>query len=487
MNFGIDFYNYTAEFAVKHTVEKYIKKFQDAKIPQLRERALDLLDVGIRLVLQLQGLSLEQINNDSKVVLVAQEIMPSDLVRIPNENILAVVCSQGGVTSHTAILARSLQIPAVMSVNDIDELCDPSDSFLVNGDDGVIIINPSDEQLKIHEERLQPHRTDFSLPLLQEKSRTKDKTRIKIQGNICMVSDFNLMNKFHNDGVGLYRTEFMFMLHENFPSENEQYRVYRSIAKLSEPNKVTIRALDVGGDKPLSYFDHTNEADPMLGYRSIRILLEHPEIFAPHLRAMLRAAQRGNMQILFPMVAHVEDARAVYKFIHKQHRELVKIYGDKFIMPPLGAMIEMPSSVCQLREILKYMDFVSIGTNDLVQYYFAVDRGNKKVDQYFRPLHPIILRTLAKIIKTCNQLDKPVSLCGEISANPLATPLLIGMGLRRFSMPPMAMGKIKILIDQLKLSDCERITQRAMSCSTHDEVIKMLRKFFAKHQLPLDE
>ncbi|WDE97805.1 phosphoenolpyruvate--protein phosphotransferase [Lentisphaera profundi] len=486
MYFGIDFYSYTAEASVKNTVEKYIKKFQEARLPQLRERALDLLDVGIRLILQLQGLGLEQEVSQQKVILVAPEIMPSDLVRIPNENILAIVCSHGGSTSHTAILSRSLQIPAVMGVNDIDELCEAGDTFLVDGDNGSIVINPGDEILKMYEERLSVGVVNIEHPTVNLPTLSKDQVSIKMRGNICMVSDFKLLEKVQNDGVGLYRTEFMFMMHENFPVENEQYRIFRQVAKLGEPNSVVIRALDIGGDKPLSYFDHGTETDPMLGYRSIRILLEHPEVFIPHLRAMLRAAQRGNMKILFPMIAHYEDVVALKKVIKEQVAELRKIYGRKFKIPPLGAMIEMPSAVCQLNELLDYFDFVSIGTNDLVQYFFAVDRGNKKVSNYFCPMHPLILRVLKKIIDSCTERNKPVSICGEIASNPLATPILIGIGLIDFSMTPMQLSKIKHLTSQLDSKKCSKLARKALQCSTQQEVIDLVEAFYKKEKISIE-
>ncbi|MDD7984556.1 phosphoenolpyruvate--protein phosphotransferase [Lentisphaera marina] len=486
MYFGIDFYSYTAEASVKNTVEKYIKKFQEARLPQLRERALDLLDVGIRLILQLQGLGLEQEISQQKVILVAPEIMPSDLVRIPNENILAIVCSHGGTTSHTAILSRSLQIPAVMGVNDIDELCQAGDNFLVNGDDGSIVINPGDEILKMYEERLSAGVINIEHPTVNLPTLTKDELSIKMRGNICMVSDFKLLDKVQNDGVGLYRTEFMFMMHENFPVENEQYRIFRQVAKLGEPNSVIIRALDIGGDKPLAYFDHGSEDDPMLGYRSIRILLEHPDIFIPHLRAMLRASQRGNMKILFPMIAHYEDVIALKKIIKEQMAELRKIYGRKFTVPPLGAMIEMPSAICQLNEMLDYFDFVSIGTNDLVQYFFAVDRGNKKVSRYFCPMHPLILRVLKKIIDTCDSKNKDVSICGEIASNPLATPILIGIGLIDFSMTPMQISKIKHLTSQLDSKKCAKLADKALKCTTQQEVIDLVKAFYKREKISID-
>jgi phosphoenolpyruvate-protein kinase (PTS system EI component) len=272
----------------------------------------------------------------------------------------------------------------------------------------------------------------------------------------------------------------MFMIHENFPSENEQYRIYRSLSKLADPNPVVIRALDIGGDKPLKYFDLGKEIDPMLGFRSIRVLLDHPEIFLPHLRAMLRAAQRGNIRILFPMIAHVEDMIAVRAVIDRCLRDLRETYGEKFDMPQIGAMIEMPSAVAQIDAILDYVDFVSLGTNDLVQYTFAVDRGNGRVDRYFKPMHPVILGYLDKVSRACVKRKKGVGVCGEIAGNAQWLPVLAGLGLHHLSMPPPVMPKVKMMAHRIDMDECRKLAQRCLKCRTESEVRQQIERFHEK-------
>ncbi len=468
-----------AESALKSVIEKFRGRFLTSHEGQLRDRAVDLLDIGMRVLSQLEGGRRRRGLEEHKFILVSREVMPSDLVRLPTHNLLALICSEGGATSHAAILARSLGIPAIMGFGR-DHHIEEGDSLIVDGDEGVIYLRPSEQRLTIYRERLHSRRAELGHPLLKEPTVTADGTRLYLQGNVCMLGDFKHLDRINNDGVGLYRSEFMFMIHENFPSENEQYRIYRSLAKLADPNPVVIRALDIGGDKPLKYFDLGKEIDPMLGFRSIRVLLDHPEIFLPHLRAMLRAAQRGNIRILFPMIAHVEDMIAVRAVIDRCLRDLRETYGEKFDMPQIGAMIEMPSAVAQIDAILDYVDFVSLGTNDLVQYTFAVDRGNGRVDRYFKPMHPVILGYLDKVSRACVKRKKGVGVCGEIAGNAQWLPVLAGLGLHHLSMPPPVMPKVKMMAHRIDMDECRKLAQRCLKCRTESEVRQQIERFHEK-------
>jgi len=484
IEFGIDFHGMSAASSVKLTIEKYIEKFRSSNDVQLMERAMDLMDIGLRVVAYLVDTTeYPRPGESQKMIFVGDEIMPSDLIRLSSENILGIACSLGGSTSHAAILARSLNIPAIMGLEGLTEGCNTGDSMLIDGEENFVIVNPSEETLKAYEGRLGSKASEIIEVDLQEPTFTLDGESIRVMGNVCMVSDFTILNRIYNDGVGLYRTEFMYMMHDSFPSENEQYRIYRSVAKLASPNSVTVRALDIGGDKPLKYFDNHDETDPMLGFRSIRILLEHREIFEPHLRAMLRASQRGNMKLLFPMVAHYEDIIAIKKILAEVMADLTRSYGRSFKMPPIGAMIEMPSTVWQIDEIFQEVDYVSIGTNDLVQYMFAVDRGNTRVENYFKPMHPIILKTLKHIVKRGKKFGKDVSICGEVAGNPYFTPLLLGLGLREVSMIPPAIAKIKPLIHKLKVSECRSLVNKVLKYKTEKEVHDHVKSFLAERDL----
>jgi phosphotransferase system, enzyme I, PtsP len=473
-----------ASSSVKVTVEKYMDKFRASNDTQLQERVIDLMDVGLRIVHFLLDSKKSLFpTNDTKMIFVGEDIMPSDFMRVSTDNILGIACALGGSTSHAAILARSMSIPAVLGLDNLMSSCETGDKMLIDGDTGEVVLNPSAKCLKAYEEKLDHCLLEFEEEDLSAPAVTSNNKRIQVMGNICMVSDFKQLEKYQNDGVGLYRTEFMYMIHESFPSENEQYRIYRSVAKMASPNPVTIRALDIGGDKPLKYFEHPDETDPMLGYRSIRVLLQHREIFEPHLRAMLRASQRGNIKILFPMVAHYEDIMALKEVLNEILADLRSWYGESFAMPPIGAMIEMPSAVWQIESILEEVDFVSIGTNDLVQYMFAVDRGNGKVDEYFKPLHPIIIDALKHIIKKAGKLKKGVSVCGEIAGNPLYTPILLGLGLREMSMPPLTMSTIKPLISQLDTKECRALVKEALKMKTEHEVRASVEAFLKERDL----
>ena len=486
INNGIEFHGMDAASSVKVTVEKYIEKFKASNDTQLMERCMDLMDIGLRIIQYLlDSKEYPRPNNDQRMIFVGDDVMPSDLMRVSTENILGIACALGGSTSHTAILTRSLNIPAVMGLDGLKEACKTGDKMLIDGEEGLVILNPSAATLKAYKDKLNECQLEIIDEDVSKPAETVDGQRIQVMGNICMVSDMNALKKYQNDGVGLYRTEFMYMIHETFPSENEQYRIFRSIAKMAHPQMVTIRALDIGGDKPLKYFDCNDESDPMLGFRSLRILLQHKEIFEPHMRAMLRAGQRGNIKILFPMVAHYEDIIEVKKILNEIVKDLSNWYGKKFKMPPIGAMVEMPSTVWQLDEILKEVDFISIGTNDLVQYIFAVDRGNAKVRDYFKPMHPVVLRTLKHIVDTANKQKKPVSLCGEIAGNPLFVPLLIGLGLYDLSMPPMMLPKIKPVISRVGVDDCKQLVEKALKQKTEQEVQKRVKKFISKHKIKL--
>jgi len=484
INNGIDFHGMDAASSVKVTVEKYIEKFKASNDTQLMERCMDLMDIGLRIIQYLlDSKEYPRPNDDQRMIFVGDDVMPSDLMRVSTDNILGIACELGGSTSHTAILTRSLGIPAVMGVEGLKEACKTGDKILIDGEEGRVILNPSPTTIKAYDDKLNQCQLEIVDEDVSKPAETLDGQRVQVMGNICMVSDMNALKKYQNDGVGLYRTEFMYMIHETFPAENEQYRIFRSIAKMASPQMVTIRALDIGGDKPLKYFDCNDESDPMLGFRSLRILLQHREIFEPHMRAMLRAGQRGNIKILFPMVAHYEDIIAVKEVLSEIIEDLSSWYGKKFKMPPIGAMVEMPSTVWQIDEILREVDFISIGTNDLVQYIFAVDRGNSKVSDYFKPMHPVVLRTLKHIVEAAKKRKKPVSLCGEIAGNPLFVPLLLGLGLYDLSMPPMMLPKIKPVISKVKISDCQDLVEKVLKLKTEKDVQKRVKKFIDKHKI----
>lgn len=483
---GINAFGLEAVSSVKKTVDKYIAKFRKTNDPQLIERTADLKDVGNRLIHSLNGYCWKSNGEEettNKVILVGKELMPSDLMRISPDKLLGIVCSKGGSTSHAAILARSMKIPAVMGVENFDKICKDGDFVLVNALDGKVYVNPEDDFVAQQQELFTSTATVDVTELMNKEAHTACGHRVNIKGNVCMLSDVAQLNEFQHDGVGLYRTEFMFMIHDNLPSENEQYRVFRRLRKIVDNKPLTIRILDIGGDKPVKYIDMPNESDPMLGWRSIRFLLERPEIFEPHLRAMLRAAQRGNIQLLFPMITNYEDIINLKLFFDKTMVKLKEHYGNNFVRPKIGAMLETPSALWQLDEILKEVDFVSVGTNDLIQYTFAVDRGNSKVSDYYKPFHPVIIKSLKKIADKCKVHKTPVSVCGEVAGDPLYTPILLGLGLDELSMPPAMVNKVKPVVNAVKFRECRRLVKSLLKLPTEHEVLEELHKFFDSKEL----
>lgn len=477
---GINACGLEAISSVKKTVDKYITKFNKTNDPQLIERTADLKDVGNRLIHSLNGYCWKSSGEETtnKVILVSKELMPSDLMRISPDKLLGIVCSKGGSTSHAAILARSMKIPAVMGVDNFDRICKEGGSLLVNGLEGEVFLNPDLDFVRQQEELFSESSSDEVSDLMNKESFTACGHRVSIKGNVCMLSDVAQLNEFQHDGVGLYRTEFMYMIHDNLPSENEQYRVFSQLRKIVKGKELTIRVLDIGGDKPVKYIGMPKETDPMLGWRSIRFLLERPDVFDPHLRAMLRAAQRGQIKLLFPMITNYEDIVALKAYLNKIFMKLKQHYGSNFKKPEIGAMIETPSAIWQLDEILEEIDFVSIGTNDLIQYTFAVDRGNSKVSSYYKPFHPVIIKSLKMIADKCKTHKKGASVCGEIAGDPLYAPILLGLGLDELSMPPAMINKVKPVVNAFTLKECRKLTKAVLKCSTEDQVLAELYQAF---------
>jgi phosphotransferase system enzyme I (PtsI) len=313
---------------------------------------------------------------------------------------------------------------------------------------------------------------------------TRDGETLRLGGNISLVSELPLLERYGARGIGLYRTEFMFMIRANYPTEEEQYDVFRKVVDACQGASTTIRVLDVGGDKPLQYVDFGHEDNPFLGWRGIRFLLSNPQYFEPHLRAILRTTENGRINILLPMVADVEELLQAKEILKSARESLIRDgvpFNDDF---RLGIMLEVPSAVYALPDMLPHIDFVSIGTNDLTQYTFAVDRGNNRVTHWYRQLHPVILGYIRDACDAVNDAPgKSLSICGEVAAMPLAVPLLIGLGLRYLSMNPRKIPQIRSVIESVDLSACEDLAQRALKCTLNSEIQKLMEDFAAEYGL----
>jgi phosphotransferase system enzyme I (PtsP) len=464
---------YAAEYALKEVILNYLRMFSGMENSYLQERGSDIENVGKRLLRTLLGIDdEEQRIFTKKTVVIASGLSPADLFSLRQENLKGIILSKGGETSHVAIIARSLGIPMVIVARGLLQDVQEDDFLIIDGTSGLIFHNPSEvvvgEYRRLESEKA---RKDKSLESLKElKPETLDGFEVRLGANIGLLSDLDLVEKYGADHIGLYRTEFPFLVRERFPSEREQVDLYRRILDGAKGREVTIRTLDVGGDKFLSYLNYPKEDNPYLGWRSIRVSLEMKDVFREQLRAILRVSAFGKTRILFPMITSVTEIKAAVSILMEEKEKLRKnnIPYDGSIK--IGILVEVPSAVIILDKLLKYVDFISVGTNDLVQYILAVDRNNQKVASIYNPLHPAVISTIQKVISTCKEHDKPLVICGEAAANPRCAYLYLGMGVDQMSMNPSTVPAIKHLIRNTKQSDARQVLRRILEMDDADEI-----------------
>ena len=437
---------YNAEYALKTAVEEYIELFNRAESLYLQERGKDIEDVG-KMILSYLFNSKQSLDQDvtRDTVLVASDITPSELIKMNQKGIQALVLIQGGQTTHSVILAKAFQIPTVIRAVQIPDTAKNGDFLIVDGNSGIVFVNPSQE-IKSEYDRLhkeQKELEDKLLPYAALPAETIEGNRLEIGANIALLSDMELILTHGADFVGLYRSEFPFLARSSFPSEQEQYNLYASIVERAEGRSVTIRTLDVGGDKFLPYLDAPQEDNPAMGWRSIRISLDMEEVFREQLRAILRAANQGRVRILFPMITATSEVRSIRNILGEEMQSLEKRGESPGKLPELGIMLEVPGTVKILDKVLPLLDFVSIGTNDMIQYTLAVDRNNPKVEPWSSPFHPSVIGILQESLDKCFAHGVPVTICGEAAGTPAFAYLLLGMGFSKLSMNPTSIPLIK--------------------------------------------
>ncbi len=468
----------TASYALHEVLQEYTSLFARTKDEYLRERLSDVRDVIVRLsghlseVLQPNADGLE-----GPLILVADELLPSHVVYLGNREMAGIATQAGGQTSHAAILARSRGIPAVSGVRGLLKTIKNGDTIVVDGREGHVIINPNSEVESAYR-KLQREFFDLKDQLAANRDApavTADGIKIELLANINNLSDARAAAAMGASGVGLYRTEYLFLTHPDVPSEEEQYAAYKKIIAASPNNRITIRTLDLGGDKTIPYLGHDREANPFMGWRSIRLSFEHPEFFATQIRAVLRAAagRKRKVRLMFPMITTLEEIRKVKSMVLRAARQLdrqKKPYGEV----PIGLMIEVPAAAICIDALVKEVDFVSIGSNDLVQYLMAADRDNPRVSHLCQPLSPAVLRVLSHTIASTTVAGRSCTLCGEMAGAPRAFVLLVGMGLRSFSMSPAFIPSIKELTHHLTAERATAIFQRALKLKTTAEVKRFL-------------
>ncbi len=465
----------SAAYAVQKTADFYISIFQQIEDEYMRERAADIRDVSSRLTRNIMGDSRKDFENlDSPVIVVAHDLTPSDTASLNKSLVLGFITDMGGVTAHTAIMARGLGIPAVLGLGDISGKISGGDYIIVDGLEGRVIVNPEPGQEKKYEQKIREyngHRKKLfdiaHLPAL-----TTDGRRIEISGNIGAPEDIEGVITNGGEGVGLFRTEFLYMNRCSLPTEEEQYEEYSKAAAGLSGKPLIIRTLDIGGDKKLSYLELPEELNPFLGWRAIRICLERKDIFKTQLRAILRASTAGNILIMFPMISGVVEVREAKKVLQEAKDEL-RSEGLKFDENiKVGIMVEIPSAAMTADTIAKEVDFFSIGTNDLCQYALAVDRMNPKVSKLYQPLHPGILRLIKNVIAASHKYGKFTGMCGEMAGSIEACIILLGLGLDEFSMNALSIPAIKNIIRNISYEKAKEIAEHALELETPEEVME---------------
>ncbi|KFN09759.1 phosphoenolpyruvate--protein phosphotransferase [Paenibacillus macerans] len=436
-----------AEVAVKEAIDHFVTMFDLLDDEYMKERALDIKDVGNRLLKHLLGTPDITLPADTQpYILVAKELSPSQLVHLNPDNVLGMVTMAGGKTSHSAIMARALGIPLVSGLeHKLAEPVQTGDLLVIDGDEGQVYLNPGPDIVKRYTEiaEKQRRRKEQLQLLAAVEAVTKDGVRLRLAGNISSVKDLELAVKYGAEGVGLFRTEFLYMDRASFPGEDEQFEVYRQVAEKAGAHSVVIRTLDIGGDKQLEYFELPEEDNPVLGYRAIRISLDSKELFQTQLTAILRASAYGNVKILYPMISSLEEIRAANRILEAAKQDL-RTRGLRFDPGvQVGVMIEVPAAAAIADLLAQEADFFSIGTNDLVQYVLAVDRMNEKIAHMYHPYHPAVLRMLKQTVQAAKEAGIPVSVCGEMAGDEKAVPLWLHLGVSDLSMSPQSLLRVK--------------------------------------------
>ncbi|HNQ35901.1 MAG TPA: phosphoenolpyruvate--protein phosphotransferase [bacterium] len=468
---------WNAAYAVTQVLHDYLDSFQRIDNSFLKDRRGDLEDVGKRLVRNLLGLKIQLSDIREKVILVGYNLSPSETASLSKKDVVAFVTEVGGPTSHTAIMARSLEIPAVVGLKGIDQLFRSGAMMIVDGQAGVVILDP-DERLVREYTRMRSNLREASQALESLRGKTattRDGHRVCLGANIEMPTEDVSVLSHGADEIGLFRTEFLYLNRDDLPDEEEQFRAYRRVVEKLRPMSVTIRTLDLGGDKFSSALGMPEEVNPFLGWRAIRFCLARPDIFRVQLRAILRASAHGKVRMMYPLISDLEEvkaARAILEEVKEGLRREGRPFDEKM---PVGAMIEVPSAALAAGAIARRVDFFSLGTNDLIQYSLAVDRVNERTAHLYNPFHPSVLMLIDHVVKAARAAGIGVGLCGEMAADPATAFLLIGLGLDHLSMAPLAIPQVKQVIRLTNYREARRFARRILAMESAEQIAGEVR------------
>jgi phosphotransferase system enzyme I (PtsI) len=461
------------EYIFDDVLKKYIDVFSKVEDEYLKERVADIRDVGKRVLRQLLGKKRETLADiNEKVILISYDLSPSDTASLHKKNVIAFATDIGGKTSHTAIMAKALEIPAAVGLKTVTKTVKNGDMVIVDGSNGIVIVNPDEETIeKYRRERTRLEEQETILIKIRDlPCVTPDGREIDLTANIEIPDEIPSVKSHGASGIGLYRTEFFYLDRVDLPTEEEQYSAYKNVAEQMTPNSVIIRTLDLGGDKFLSQLTTPREMNPFLGQRAIRFCLARPEIFKVQLKAILRASAHGKLKIMYPMISGIEELLAANTILNEVKEELreKKVSFDEDMQ--VGAMIEVPSAALTADILAREVDFFSIGTNDLIQYSLAVDRVNEKIAYLYEPAHPAVLRLIKNVIYAGHKANIWVGMCGEMAGEPAFTILLLGFGLDEFSTSPVNLPRIKQVIRSVEYKAAQKIAEEALTLSTGREV-----------------
>lgn len=473
--------NVNAEHALDEVAAMFINMFESMDNEYMKERAADIRDVTKRVLAHLLGVNVSNPSLISEeVVIIAEDLTPSDTAQLNRKFVKGFTTDIGGRTSHSAIMARSMEIPAVVGTKTVMEDIQNGVLVIVDGLDGEVIVDPSEETVKAYEKKAAEYAEQKAewAKLVNEKTVLSDDHHVELAANIGTPEDVKGVLENGGEGVGLYRTEFLYMGREDLPTEEEQFTSYKTVLERMEGKPVVVRTLDIGGDKELPYLNLPKEMNPFLGFRAIRLCLEMQDMFRTQLRALLRASVYGNLKIMFPMIATVDEFRQAKAILLEEKAKLqqegVQVSEDIEV----GMMVEIPSSAVIADLFAKEVDFFSIGTNDLIQYTLAADRMNERVSYLYQPYNPAILRLVNMVIKAAHKEGKWVGMCGEMAGDEIAIPILLGLGLDEFSMSATSILKARSQIRQLSKADIEPHLDTILSMSSTEEVIEFVKSTF---------